>query len=188
MAPIEIFFGVIVFVFALIGVARGFLRELGVTTIMMFLLFFLSRFEPFLDMGLQRAMSVGGRFISAQNAGTDPLKCWIFILVIIAAAFVSYQGETLTFGGQPPRGAQGILLGLLMGMLNGYLVAGSIWFYMDKYAYPIRWLGFSAEKTSKFAQGMIQFLPISFLGRPLLLGQSLLLYLSALLLLARVVR
>jgi uncharacterized membrane protein required for colicin V production len=186
LAPIEVLFGALVFVFALIGLARGFLRELGVTTIIMFLLFFLSRFEPYLTRGLSRVMAVTNRVDAASTTGL--LKCWFFTAVIIGTAFISYQGETLAFGGQPPRGYQGIILGLLTGLLNGYLIVGSIWFYMDRYEYPMQWLGVQANELSGFAESMTSFLPISFLGQPILLGQSLLLYLSGLLLLARVIR
>jgi len=186
MAPIEVFFGVIVFIFALIGLARGFLKELGVTMVVMFVLFFLSLFEPQLDRGLTKVMTMGKRFLPTTNV--DLIKCWLFIFVVGATAFVSYQGETLAFGGQPPKGAQGILLSLLVGMLNGYLIVGSIWFYMDKFHYPIKFLGFSTDKLSKLAQGMIHFLPVSFLGQPILFGQSMLLFLSMALILARVIR
>jgi uncharacterized membrane protein required for colicin V production len=186
VAPIEVFFGAIVFIFALIGLARGFLRELGVTTLMMFLLFFLSRFEPYLDKGMATVLSSGGRFLPTQDK--DLLQCWFFVLVVIGGAFVSYQGETLAFGGQSPRGAQGISLGLLTGALNGYLIAGTLWFYMHKFNYPIAFLGFSGDKLSWLAREMIPFLPVQFLGQPVLLGQSLLLYLSGLLLIARVIR
>lgn len=186
MAPIEVFFGALVFVFALIGLVRGFLRELGVTTVMMFILFFLSRFEPYLSKGLARAMEVGNESFLVANQ--ELTKCWVFVAIIIVAAFISYEGETLGFPGQPPFGTQGIVLGLLTGTLNGYLIAGSIWFYMDKFGYPIQWLGFSEGKLSKVAQLMIDFLPISFLGQNVLLGQSWLLYLSLLLLVARVIR
>jgi hypothetical protein len=85
-------------------------------------------------------------------------------------------------------GTQAIVLGLLTGTLNGYLIAGSLWYYMNRFAYPFEFLGFSVENLSALAQKMIDFLPLPFLGRPVLFGQSLLLYLSALLLLARVIR
>lgn len=184
MAPIEVFFGAIVLIFALIGVARGFLRELGVTTVLMFLLFFLSRFEPQLDKGMVKIMSA-----NLLPAGEKELwQCVLFVFVIAAAAFVSYQGETLAFGGQAPRGAQAVVLGLVTGLLNGYLIAGSIWFYMHKFGYPIAFMGFSAATLSGFAQGLIDYLPLTFLGQPVLLGQSLLLYLSGLLIMARVIR
>jgi lysylphosphatidylglycerol synthetase-like protein (DUF2156 family) len=186
MAPIEVFFGALVVVFTLIGLARGFLKELGVTTMLMFVLFFLSRFESQLESGLTQAMSAGSRFVTVNSL--DTYKCWFFLLVIVGTAFISYQGETLAFGGELPRGSQAVLLALLVGVLNGYLIAGSIWFYMHKTNYPIAWMGFSADKLSGLAKGMIQYLPISFLGQPFLFGQSLLLYLSGVLLLARVIR
>lgn len=186
MASIEVFFGVIIFLFALIGLARGFLKELGVTMVVMFILFFFSMFEPQLNRGLTKVMTMGKRFLPVKNV--ELFKCWLYIFVIGATAFVSYQGETLAFGGQAPKGAQGILLGFLTGTLNGYLIIGSIWYYMHEFHYPIAFLGFSLDKLSKFASGAIQFLPISFLGRPILFGQSLLLYLSLALILARVIR
>ncbi len=186
MAPIEVFFSVLVFIFALIGLARGFLRELGVTLFIMFLVYFLSRFEPLLDTGLARAMAMSERFVAVSSE--DTVKAWIYVLIIIAATFVSYEGETLAYGGQPLRGAQAVVMGLLTGALNGYLIIGSIWFYLDKYDYPIRFLGFRTDELSAVAQGMIRFLPIPFLGSPILFGQSLLLFLSAGLLLARVIR
>jgi hypothetical protein len=186
VAPIEVFFGVIVFIFALIGIVRGFLRELGVTLVLMFLLYFLSRFEPFLDTGLVKVMDMGGATL--RGTSKELLKCWIFLFVIIGAAFVSYEGETLAYGGEAPRGGQGVVLGVVAGTLNGYLIAGTIWFYMDKFGYPIKWLGFAADKLSPLAKGLADYLPISFLGQPLLLGQSLLLYLAIVLLIARVVR
>jgi hypothetical protein len=186
VAPIEVFFGAIVFVFCLIGLARGFLRELGVTTIVVFLLFFLSRFEPYLDSGLDRMMAAGGRLGPAFNK--DLMEWWVFFFVIVATAFVSYQGETLAFGGQMPSNMQSILLGGMTGFINGYLIAGSLWFYLHKFNYPVAFLGFSADRLSPLAREVIPFLPITFLGQPILFGQSLLLYLCGLLLLARVIR
>ena len=186
MAPIEVFFGAIVFVFMLIGIVRGFLRELGVTTVMMFLLYFLSRFEPYLDSGVVRAMSIGGSFLPTNDQSL--VKWWLFVFVIVGMAFVSYQGETLSFGGEAPRGVQGVVLGMVTGLLNGYLIAGSVWYYMSKFDYPVRWMGFSADRVSDLANTIMGFLPMSFLGRPILFGQSLLLYLSGLLVLARVIR
>ncbi len=186
MAPIEILFGVLVFVFALIGLARGFLRELGVTLVLMFLLYFLTRFEPILTTGLARAVSIGEGVVTMRSE--DEVKAWIYLFIIIGSTFVAYEGETLAFGGQPLRGAQAFIMGLLTGTLNGYLVAGTIWFYLDRFGYPIRFFGFRPTELSPVAQGMIRFLPITFLGGPVLLGQSLLLYLTGLLFLARVIR
>jgi hypothetical protein len=170
----------------LIGLARGFLKELGVTLVLMFLLFFMNQFRGPLESGMVRAFEMTQRYLPVSNQ--DRLSCWLYIFIIVGATFVSYQGETLAFAGQPLRGPQGAALGLLTGLLNGYLVAGSIWYYMAYYNYPCAWLGFSAERLSDLAKAIVGFLPLTFLGEPVLFGQSLLLYLSALLLLARVIR
>ncbi len=186
MAPIELFFGVLVFVFALIGLVRGFLRELGVTTVMMFALFVLDTFEPYLDQGVNKVMTLGDGLIQAQSQ--DATQTALFVLVILVVAFISYAGETLAFGGDGPSGALGSGLGLLIGAFNGYLIAGSIWYYLDKWDYAIRWMGFSSEGLSDLAEALVGFLPNNFLGQPFLLGQSLLLYLAAVLIIARVIR
>ncbi len=186
VAPVEVFFGAFVLMFTLVGLVRGFLRELGVTTVMILILFFLHQFDPFLEAGVARVLALGGRL----TAGGDHqlIRCWLYLLVIVAAAFISYEGETLGFGGQLPRGPNKAFLGAVAGAINGYLIVGSIWFYMDKFGYPLTWLGFSADKLSKAAQAILPFLPTPFLGQPILLGQSLLLYLSMFLVIARVIR
>ncbi|MHB0856688.1 MAG: hypothetical protein ACYC5M_03850 [Anaerolineae bacterium] len=186
MAPIEVFFGALVLVFCLIGLVRGFLKELGVTTVLMFLLFFLTVFEPYMGKSMMRLLDAGSRVLPSQDQNTT--QTLIFVFIISAAAFVSYQGQTLAFQGQAPHGLQGAALGLVTGGLNGYLIAGSLWFYLDKFGYALSFWGFASDKLSPMARAMIPYLPPSFLGQPVLLGQSLLLYLSGLLLLARVIR
>jgi uncharacterized membrane protein required for colicin V production len=186
VAPIELFFGVLVLVFALIGLVRGFLRELGVTTVMMFALFVLHLFEPFLDQGVTRVMAMGDGLVEAQSQ--SGVQTGLFVIVIAVIAFISYAGETLSFAGESPRGPLGIILGALIGGLNGYLIAGSVWYYLHKWDYAIAWMGFSSEQLSETAQSLVEFMPIAFLGQPFLLGQSLLLYLAALLIIARVIR
>lgn len=186
MAPIEVFFGAMLVIFGLIGLSRGFLKELGVTLPMMFLLFFLNQFSQQLDTGMAKAVQASGRVQIASQQGL--VQCWLYIALLVLAAFVSYSGETLAYGGTPLRGPQSIVLGTLTGLLNGYLIVGSIWYYMDKFNYPIAFMGFSVNNLSSLAQSIIPYLPLNFLGAPFLLGQSLLLYLCALLLLARVIR
>lgn len=185
MVPIEAFFGILVFMFTMIGIVRGFLRELGVTLVMVFLLFLLNQFDPQLSGGLNKVFTVSRRVLPVSNQ--NALACWLFIFVISAMAFVSYQGETLTYAGTPPKGASAVYLGLLTGALNGYLIAGSIWYYMDKFQYACGFF-FCNKELSSFALTLVDFLPINLLGQPVLFGQSLLLYLTAALLLARVIR
>ncbi len=186
MAPIELFFGVLVLIFGLIGLVRGFLRELGVTAVMMFVLFVLHLLEPFLDRGVDTVMAMGNGLVETANHGA--FQTWLFVIVVMIIAFVSYAGETLSYGGYGPGGPLGNILGLLIGLFNGYLIVGTLWYYLDKWDYAIEWMGFSTEQLSVQAEAMIEYLPMNFLGEPFLLGQGLLLYLSIVLIVARVIR
>lgn len=179
MVPIEVVFGIMVLIFTLIGFARGFLKELGVTAMMIWALFMLSLVGPLLE------RLVGGEELSANKA---QWICISYTIIIVLVAIFSYQGETLAFGGVPLRGLTGAILGTLMGLVNGYLIAGSLWYYMAHFDYPIRALGFTVEGLSPAAVAMQPYLPPALLGQPILLGQSLLLYLSILLIIARVIR
>ena len=182
MAPVEVFFGALLVIFMLIGLVRGFLKELGVATVMTLTLFFLTQFQKPLETGLSKAASVLG----AEKG--DLILCWVYLATIAIMAFISYEGETLGFGGRVMVGAQRVILGAVMGLFNGYLIAGAIWYYLDRYAYPITWLGFSADKLSATAKSLLPFLPNTFLGQPLFMGQSILLFLSMFLIIARVIR
>jgi len=186
VTPIEVFFGALVVMFGLVGLVRGFLRELGVTMVMVFVLFFLSLVDPVVTKGIERLLN-----LLSVEAGADKMPlytCWVHLAVVMVAAFVSYEGETLAFAGSNPAGAPGTVLGLMLGLVNGYLIAGSLWYYMDKYNYPISWLGFATERLSPLASKIVPLLPSSFLGQEVFLGQSMLLYLSIILLVFRVIR
>jgi hypothetical protein len=179
VAPIEVLFGVMVLLFTLIGFARGFLKELGVTALIIWVLFVLSLLGPLVE----RLLGA-----SVDSSGTILTMCVVYLLLIGIAAVISYQGETLAYGGTPPHGITGLMLGLTMGLVNGYLIAGSLWYYMARFNYPIKWLGLTVEGLSPIAKALIPYLPPALLGQPILLGQSLLLYLSILLIFARVIR
>jgi len=186
VVPLEVTFGAFALMFTLVGLARGCLRELGVTTVMIFVLFFLHTFESYVDQGVERVMTMSP--VALVQGTQDTVGCWVFVGSVLGAAFVSYQGHTLEFPGQPPMGVRAVVLGLLTGAVNGYLVIGSLWYYLDQYGYPLDFLGVNAESLSDGALALLPFLPQPFLGQPVLFGQSLLLYLSLLLLLARVIR
>jgi len=107
---------------------------------------------------------------------------------VLVAAFISYAGETLAFRGERPGGVLGTVLGAVTGAANGYLIMGSVWYYLDRWDYALGFLGFTTQGLSETAQTLLQYLPPELLGQPLFLGQSWLLYLALFLLIARVIR
>ena len=163
MQPLEVLWGVLLITFALVGIVRGFLKELGVTTVLLVLLFGLSNLEDRIPQFLTNAVSAVGY---AMPKVTDPqgqsLWAGFYVLAITFVTLISYHGETLTFQGKPPKGPKGVSFGLLTGLLNGYLVSGSLWYFLDKYDYPIRLMQFQ-EPLTDFAQGLIPLLPLTLL-------------------------
>jgi hypothetical protein len=167
LQPLEVLWGVLLIFFALIGIVRGFLKELGVTTVLVVLLFGLSRIEDLLPR-LMTDAATGAGFAMPTTTDTTGRMIWasFYILVIVFVGFVSYHGETLAFEGKPPKGPKGVFFAMLAGLLNGYLIAGSLWYFLDKYGYPIKFLQFQRPLTD-LAKNLIPFLPLTLL-RPFL--------------------
>lgn len=173
MVPIELVWLIIVLLFGLIGVVRGFLKELGVTTVMAIMLFAVTFFEGRITPALTK---VAVRFAPNEVA---TLQAAFWVVVIVVTAFISYHGQTLAFDGSPVKGLLGVFFNLATGLVNGYLIAGSIWFYMHRLGYPL--LNISREALSPTARMLVPMMP------PQLLAPFLL-YVAVFLIFMRVVR
>ena len=99
-----------------------------------------------------KALAVPG--VKAVVTGADTPKNIGLYLIIV---FISYQGITLNFKGSAPAGVLSPILGLAVGLLNGYFVAGTVWHYMHAYRYPFG--AFSIGSLSNTAEAMLRFLP-----------------------------
>ncbi len=173
MLPIELVWFIIVLIFGLIGIVRGYLRELGVTTVMVLMLFAFNTFE-------KRLAPIAARVASILAPCQDEkIQAAIWVIGIVVVAFISYHGETLAFEGSLPKAKLVVLLNLGAGLVNGYLIAGSIWHYLNRLGYPF--LGIRPEHLTPLAQTLVPLMP------PCLLAPYLL-YLGVFLLLMRVIR
>lgn len=172
MVPIEVVWGSIIAIFILVGLVRGFLKELGVTTVLIVMLFGFDRLIPFLEGFVDKGglLAIGLAPLSADNAAakaTADVLWLVFTLVTVAIAFVSYQGETLTYTGNNPRFPVGTFLGLLIGAVNGYLITGTLWWFFDRYHYPIQQLGWiDPNLFTQTARDILsnKLLPLDLLG------------------------
>lgn len=159
MSPLEAFFVAIGAMIALIGLARGYKRELGATLMILVALFVLTFFEEriinvFTTVGDQLFQVLGG-----QTEWRNLFLTFTFQLVFIMIVFASYAGRTLDFGGIPAPPPQGTLLSLAVGALNGYLVAGTLWYYLQKFNYPVQSLGLVQLPLTPTGQSLVEFLP-----------------------------
>ncbi len=173
MVPIELLWFVVVLLFGLIGIVRGYLKELGVTTVMVIMLFGLITFEGRLAPVLAKVAS----WLPICQPG--PLQAGTWVVVLIVVGFVSYHGQTLAFEGKLPQGATAVFLNLGAGLVNGYLIAGSIWYYLHQAGYPL--LPVKAAKLTALAKVLLTLMP------PALLAPYLL-YVGIFLMLMRVIR
>ena len=165
MGPLEVLWAVLIGVFAVVGVVRGYPRELGVTTTILAALLLLTKggesvlrvLDSYLANYMQSSMVFEGHY-------SDLIQSLFYILVFVAAIVISYHGETLAFTGEAPRGPVGIALNLTSGLLNGYLISGTIWHYLHAFNYPIQVLGLFRPPLTDFAQNyLVPLMPVALL-------------------------
>jgi hypothetical protein len=130
MTPVGVVFLVVMLVFGIVGIVRGVGKELGITTMLLLALMllqltatlFASRIASFLT-------QVFG--VSPADVPTIIAACSALFLLVLT--FISYQGITLIF----PIQSNSWFLGLGIGLINGYLFAGSMWYYLQKAGWPL---------------------------------------------------
>jgi hypothetical protein len=158
LEPIEVLWVAIFLLFGAIGLVRGFLKELGVTTTVFVAIYIISQWLEKREVTNALMGKAAGVVPGASSvlAADDPrsalIRCLFYLIIMAFMVFISYHGETLTFGGTPPKGWVGVLFNLMVGLLNGYLIAGTVWYYLDKYDYPTRLLGLYQEPLSSRAE------------------------------------
>ena len=153
MGPIEIVFLVMVALFGIIGIVRGYARELGVTLLLLLALFVLVYLESAAQPQIN-AKVLGPLFnLNPDDSKLDVARNLIYCVFLAVIAYASYQGETLAYPGQRKSDA----FGLVVGLWNGYLLAGSLWCYLDKAHWPL--LKVNEQAYSDFYKAAVTYLP-----------------------------
>jgi len=148
-------FWLLLIIFATIGGMRGWAKEILVMFSMVLALF--------LDIII--TAYVPG--VSAAIAAQPPIAQFVgratfFILL----AFFGYETPAVVSalqGKGKREKTQDIVLGIVIGALNGYLIIGTLWYYLHLAQYPIS--GITAP-IEPFAQNFINFLPPKVIGVP----------------------
>ena len=116
--------------FGVIGFSRGWTKEMIASTGVVLALFTIEQFKVV--------------FLEPLTAGADPAqKFYFYAAILLIITFFAYQTPA-RFEKQTRRkkrmregGLQESLLGAVLGGMNGYLVVGSLWYYMRLLAYPL---------------------------------------------------
>ena len=160
MIGLHIYLYIMIAVFALIGMSRGWAKELLVTfsvILMLFIITVLERFVPFMR---DNPEAFEGKTFFTIRA-----------LLLVVLAFFGYQSPNLPRLAASNRFArdrlQDWLLGFFLGAVNGYLIVGTLWFYLDKAGYPFdQIIDPSGTVYADEAARLIASLPPQWLGQP----------------------
>jgi hypothetical protein len=155
MIPVEYVWFVLLLAFTAIGAARGLAKELGTAAVLMISLFTLY---------IVWVKFVGKMVAPAQassGGGTGMLGAAYFGIAIIVIAYISYQGYVLSFPIKEVKGFFGGVFGLLSGLLNGYLVVGTIWDVLARAKYFEPKLSIVSCCLSDLHNTIVHYLPLT---------------------------
>ncbi len=177
MIPVEYLWLTLIVVFGIVGMVRGLWKELGVTTILLLSLFVLK-------FGWEQ---IGSRIVTAFPGGLSApiVQAIYYIIPISFIAFIAYEGVTLKFPIKEMKGLAKGIFGLPGGLLNGYLIIGTVWDVVNTAKYfglqvPLGSTGSSISISAYLTNlnnTMVQYLPVTFVNEwvMLVLGMILLL-------------
>lgn len=157
MVTLTFIFWMYVVVFSVIGTMRGWAKELLVS------------FAVILSLALSRLIE---RYLPVVNTlGVDSVALfWIRTIILLVLVFFGYQTIALPrLAGKAAREhLQDALLGIFLGAINGYLVVGTLWFYLHQANYPFEYIVPPIQGTpmGDAALEMIQAMPPRLLGEP----------------------
>jgi uncharacterized membrane protein required for colicin V production len=157
MVSLVFTFWLFVVLFGIIGMMRGWAKELLVV------------FSLILALTLNHLLE---RYVPMVNTLPPDSQAlfWIRSIIVIVLVFFGYQTVSLPrFAGKAAREKlQDSLLGFVLGAINGYLVVGTIWFYLHQAAYPFPYFEPPNEATEmgRAALNLIQSMPPRLLGEP----------------------
>jgi uncharacterized membrane protein required for colicin V production len=151
-------FWMYVCLFGVIGAMRGWARELLVSFAVILALTFTTLIEHYVP------------FIRDVLPRDSAALFWLRTVIVVILVFFGYQTPNIPrFAAKMTREKlQDTLLGIFLGALNGYLIAGTIWFYMNEANYPFGGIGAPLVGTpmGDAALKLIPYLPPRVLGIP----------------------
>lgn len=157
MMSLPAVFWLLVVMFGVVGGFRGWAKEILVLFSMVLALFLIYVLEAFVP-GVQGALA-------AQSGGTQFL---VRASLVLALAYFGYQTPNLPLAALTGKLAreklQDWLLGSVLGLVNGYLVIGSLWYYLHLAQYP--WPEMVAAPAPEAVGSLMQFLPPKLIGTP----------------------
>ena len=130
MITLDAWFWIMIVIFGVIGMLRGWTKEIVASAGLVLSLFALQWFGHFLILPL-----AGDAVTEADRMEAQFYVC---SLVHLMFAFFSFQGPAVVrqvsggrFGERARGAIQESLLGFVVGAINGYLIVGSLWAFLE---------------------------------------------------------
>ncbi len=160
MVSLVVMFWIFVVLFGIIGAMRGWAKELLVTFAVILALFFITVLELFVP------------FIrDVLSGGSGAPLFWIRLGITTVLVLFGYQTPNIPKLAGNNRFArerlQDVLLGIFIGMVNGYFVMGSIWYFLNAANYPFpNVISAPTGDVGTLVSKYVAILPPALLGSP----------------------
>ena len=141
MVSLEVVLWIFVVLFAIVGAVRGWAKEVLVTFSVILALAFISLLEKYVPFV---ANLVSMTVLVPEDMDPETLRSelttlfWLRSIIVILLVFFGYQSTSFArFAPKVTREKfQDGLLGIFLGAVNGFLIVGSIWYYLHSSNYP----------------------------------------------------
>ena len=163
MVYLNFIFICFVILFAVVGAMRGWAKEMMVTASAVLALFIITVLETYVK-GLTQTF--------AEPGSTE--QFWMRVAILSILTFFGYQTPNLPkFGGDrfAREKFQDSLLGIFLGALNGYLIVGSLWYFLAQANYQAISYIIPLDPTTPQGQAAIKLLTYmapAWLGVPII--------------------
>ncbi len=161
MVSLSVLFYIFVFIFALIGAIRGWAKEVTATFSAVLALFILTV--------MQNYIPAVKSYLENSPVSSQVIFQSIVLGVVV---FIGYQTPNLPIFMQNQHfkrsQMQDVILGFLIGGLNGYMIFGSLWYFMHQGGYPFSFMlePIAGTPAGQNALQIIPLLPPNWLVAP----------------------
>jgi uncharacterized membrane protein required for colicin V production len=163
MVSLLVVFWVFVVLFSVIGAMRGWAQELLVSFSVILAFFLITVLETLVP------------YVKDMIQPQSVQQFWLRALILLLLVFFGYQTPRLSrlAGSAKKDRISDSFLGIFLGAINGYLIAGTLWYYMFYAQYPFKNFIDPALVTDSAlkpmadaAVAMVSKLPPAWIGSP----------------------